>query len=55
MQVKRTEKMELRMVFTVHCIVYTIVQGSPTFCGRWAKKWENKAPSFAEGHQLELF
>ena len=23
---------------------YTLQQGSPTFCGRWAKKWENYKP-----------
>ena len=28
---------------TLH-ILYTVQQGSPTFCGRWAKKWKNYKP-----------
>ena len=29
------------MFYIMECIVYIIQQGSPTFCGRWAKKWKN--------------
>ena len=28
----------------VHHKSYTIHLGSPTFCGRWAKKWKNYKP-----------
>ena len=31
-------------LYSVHCTVYTVEQGSPTFCGRWAKKRKNYKP-----------
>ena len=33
----------------------SIEQGSPTFCGRWAKKWKNSKPFFVDCHQLVFF
>ena len=33
-----------RTVYGLRCTLYSVHQGSPTFCGRWAKKWKNYIP-----------